>query len=136
MEAARVAGEGAGFGSVRLSSRSTHLFGMLRTGTGLGPEPCARLALCLSLGQRGAPNPDEYNTDGSEYTPARLFGGDANVYLSLVASRLRSDGLDAGCLGEMTRAHVNRGAISLKQRVSDASDIFNLYGEIRGKYRR
>lgn len=126
----------AGFGNVRVSSRSTHLFGTLRSGTGLGPETCARMALCLSLRQRGAPNPDEYNTDGSEFTPKRLFGGDESLYLALMVHRLRSDGLDAEYLGEMTRAHINRGAISLKQRVSDTSDVFNLYGEIHGKRRR
>ena len=120
-------------GDVKISSRSTHMFGMLRTSTGMGPEPCARLALCLSLRQRGMPNPDEYNKDGSEFTPKRLFGGDENLYLALMTHRLRSDGLGAEHLGAMTRAHINRGAISLKQRISDTSDIFNLYSEIHGE---
>lgn len=121
------------FGNVKISSRSTHLFGMLRTSTGLDPEPCARLALCVSIRQRGMPNPDEYNKDGSEFTPKRLFGDDENLYLALMTHRLRDDGLDSEYLGEMTRAHINRGAISLKQRVSDTSDIFNLHNEIHGK---
>ena len=125
-----------GFGNVKISSRSTHLFGMLRTGTGLGPETCARMALCLSLRQRGVPNPYEYNTDGSEFTPKRLFGGDESLYLALMIRRLRSDRLGAECLVEMTRAHINRGAISLKQRISDTSDVFNLYGEIHGERHR
>ena len=126
----------AAFGSVRISSRSTHLFGALRSGTGLGPEPCARLSLCLSLRQRGVPNPDEYNTDGSEFAPKRLFGGDESLYLALMMHRLRSDRLDAEYLGEMTRAHINRGAISLKQRVSDASDVFDLHGQVHGERHR
>ena len=121
------------FGNVKISSRSTHLFGMLRNGTGLGPEPCARLSLCLSLRQRGVPNPDEYNKDGSKFTPKRLFGNNENLYLALMTHRLRSDGLDVEHLGEMTRAHINRGAISLKQRVSDTSDVFNLHNQIHGK---
>ena len=109
---------------------------MLRSCTGLGPEPCARLALCLSIRQRGVPNPDEYNMDGSEFTPKRLFGGDENLYLALMMHRLRYDRLDAEYLGEMTRAHINRGAISLKQRVSDTSDVFNLHVQIHGERHR
>lgn len=124
------------FGNVRISSRSTHMFGMLRSGAGLGPEPCARLALCLSLRQRGVPNPDEYNKDGSEFTPKRLFGGDENLYLALMMHRLRSDKLGPEHLAEMTRAHINRGAISLKQRVSDTSDVFNLHSQIHGEASR
>ena len=119
----------AKFGRIKISSRSTHLFGMLRSSTGIGPEPWARMALCISLGQKGTPNPDEYNADGSEFTPEQMFGEDESLYLALMLNRLKADRLISDYLNEMTRAHVNRGAISLKQRVSDLSDVFKLASE-------
>lgn len=113
------------FDRIKASTRTTHLFGMLKANTNVGPEPWARLALCLSLREEGIPNPDEHNRGGSEFDPARLFGSDENMYLALMVNRLKRDGLDPKTdLVEMTRAHLNRGATSLKQRVDDLSDLY------------
>ncbi len=125
------------FENIRASSRTTHLFGMLRYSTAVEPEAWARLSLCLSIKQRGIPNPDEYNKKGSEFEPARLFAGDENMYLALMINRLNQDGLDPETyLGEMTRAHLNRGAISLKQRIDGLSDVYGFVREMNpGKFR-
>lgn len=117
--------------NIRASSRTTHLFGMLRTTTGIGPEAWARLAICLSIRQRGVPNPDEYNKEGSEFSPTRLFPDDKNLYFALMINRLKHDGLDPDTyLTEMTRAHLNRGAISLKQRIDSLFDIYGFINEM------
>ena len=117
---------------IRISSRTTHLFGMLRTTTGIGPEAWARLSICLSLRQRGIPNPDEYNMEGSEFAPSRLFPTDEKLYLALIINRLRQDGLDPDTyMGDMMRAHINRGAISLKQRIDGLFDIYGFLDEMK-----
>lgn len=104
---------------------------MLRTSTGIGPEAWARTSICLSLTQKGIPNPDEYNKEGSEFSPGRLFEGRDSIYLALMINRLRQDGLDPNSyLAEMTRAHLNRGAISLKQRVDRISDLYRFMEEM------
>ena len=118
------------FSNTRVSSRTTNLFGMLKTSTGLTPNILARFAICLSLQQRGIPNPDEYNKDGSEFAPAVLFGHHESLYLALMINRLKEDGLDPEYyLAEMTRAHLNRGAIGLKQRVNNLTDFYDLVKE-------
>ncbi|CAI9832608.1 DNA sulfur modification protein DndE [Nitrosopumilaceae archaeon] len=116
--------------SIRVSTRTTRLFGAMRASTGMTSDVLARFSLCLSLGQRGTPNPDEYNEDGSTLAPSEMFGGDEQIYMALVLDRLREDGLDPkDHLGRMTRAHINRGAIGLRQRVGRASDFERLARE-------
>ena len=117
---------------IKVSSRTTHLFGMLKTTTGIGPEAWARLSICLSLRQKGIPNPDEYNKEGSEFAPSRLFPVDEKIYLALMINRLRQDKLDPETyLSEMVRAHLNRGAISLKQRINNLFDVYGFLNEMK-----
>ena len=118
------------FSRVKISSRSTRTFGMLKTSTGLTPNILARFAICISIKQQGIPNPDEYNKEGSEITPNVLFGEYESIYLALMLNRLKQDKLDPKhYLDEMVRAHLNRGAIGLKQRVQDLSDFYDLIKE-------
>ena len=115
--------------SIRISSRSTNLIAQMKHSTGLPTETLARFALCMSLKQQGIPNPDEYNCAGSEITLDALFGKNKPVYTALVLSRLRQDALDPEhYLNEMIRAHLNRGAIGLKPRVSGIADFYRLVG--------
>jgi len=125
------------FEKIRASSRTTNLFGILKRNTGIGPEAWARLSLCLSLKQKGMPNPDEYNTEGSEFAPDRLFPANQNLYLALVINRLKQDRLDPETyLNEMVRAHLNRGAISLKQRIDGLFDVYKFMAEMKvGRFR-
>ena len=107
---------------------------MLKTSTGVGPEAWARVSICLSIKQKGIPNPDEYNTDGTEFAPSSLFAADEKTYLALMINRLKQDKLDPETyLSEMTRAHLNRGAISLKQRIDNVTDIYSLMDEMNIK---
>lgn len=117
--------------SIRASSRSTHIFGMLKTATGIGPEPWARLSICMSLKQRGIPNPDEYNMNGTEFQATRLFSSNERLYHALIINRLIRDGMDPeSYLVDMTRAHLNRGAISLKQRINGLFDVYKFIREM------
>lgn len=119
------------FDKIRASSRTTHLFGMLKTTTNIGSDAWARLSICLSIRQKGIPNPDEYNKEGTEFAPTGLFAKQEKIYLALMIDRLRQDGLDPeSYLAEMTRAHLNRGAISLKQRISNLSDVYRFAEEM------
>ncbi len=117
---------------IKISTRSTKLLGNMRSSTGLTPNILARFGLCLSLRQRGIPNPDEYNKDGSDFTAEVLFGKHKPIYLALLINRLRKDGLDAEYLDDQMRAHLNRGILSLRQRVDDLSDFYELVKEARG----
>lgn len=117
--------------NIRVSTRCTHLFSMIKISTGMPSGVLARFALCLSLGQRGMPNPDEYNKEGSTLVPSEIFGVNEQIYLALVLNRLRADRLDPETyLGEMTRAHINRGAIGLKQRINKLSDFERLASRV------
>jgi len=119
------------FSKFRASTRTTHTFGMLKTGTGINAEAWARISICLSIKQKGIPNPDEYNKEGTLFSPSDLFGADERIYLALMINRLRQDRLDpATYINEMTRAHLNRGAISLKQRVNSLTDIYDFMKEM------
>lgn len=122
------------FDKIKISSRSTHLFGMLKNSTGVGSEAWARTSICLSIKQKGIPNPDEYNSDGSEFLPSKLFDYKEKLYLALMINRLKHDRLDPEVyLNEMTRAHLNRGAISLKQRISNLFDMYRFMDEMKVK---
>jgi len=122
------------FSKFRASTRTTHTFGMLKTSTSINAEAWARISICLSIKQKGIPNPDEYNKEGTLFSPSELFGGDERIYLALMINRLRQDRLDPAIyLAEMTRAHLNRGAISLKQRVNSLTDIYDLMNEMNIK---
>ena len=104
---------------------------MLKSSTSVGPEAWARISLCLSLKQKGIPNPDEYNRDGTEFLISNLFSYDKKIYLALIVNRLKQDGLDPETyLDEMTRAHINRGAISLKQRINNLFDVYGFMDEM------
>lgn len=120
------------FGRIRISTRSQGIFASIKNKTGLTPNISARFALCLSLKERSIPNSDEFNQDGSELAPAVLFGEHEPIYLALMINRLTQDKLDPETyLHEMTRSHINRGAIALGPRINDLSDFYELVKEER-----
>ena len=116
---------------IKVSSRTTHLFGMLKSSTGISSENWARISLCLSIKQKGIPNPDEHNSDGTEFHSSTLFSDNEKIYLALIVNRLKQDKLDPETyLNEMTCAHINRGAIALKQRISNLFDVYGFMDEM------
>ena len=120
------------FGRVVTSTRSQKNLGMMKVKTGLTPNILLRFAFCMSLNDPSIPNPDEFNQEGSELTPAVLFGEYEPIYLALILNRLKKDKLDPEVyLHKMTRAHLNRGVIALAPRINDLSDFYELVKEER-----
>lgn len=120
------------FSRVITSTRVQKNLGILRIKTGLNPNIFLRFAMCMSLKDPSIPNPDEHNQDGSELTPAVLFGEHEPIYLALMLNRLKKDNLDPEIyLHKMTRAHLNRGAIALWPRINDLSDFYELVKDER-----
>jgi DNA sulfur modification protein DndE len=120
------------FSRITTSTRVQKNLGILRIKTGLTPNIFLRFALCMSLKDPSIPNPDEHNQDGSELTPAVLFGEHESIYLALMLNRLKKDKLDPEIyLHKMTRAHLNRGAIAIWPRINDLSDFYELVKEER-----
>ena len=103
------------FKNIRTSGKSMRVFSMLRTPTGLTPNILARFAICLSLKDKTIPNPEEYNFEGAELAPRVLFGEHEQIYQALMITRLKKDGYEVteDLLNEMTRVHLNRGAVAL-----------------------
>ena len=78
-------------------------------------------------GRMGYRTQTRYNREGSELVPDVLFGQHERLYMALMICRLKNDGLDPEIyLDEMVRAHLNRGAIGLRQRVSGIRDFCDL----------
>jgi len=120
------------FSRVITSTRAQKNLGMMRVRTGLTPNILLRFAFCMSLKDPSIPNPDEFNQDGSELTPAVLFGEYEPIYLALMLNRLKQDGLGPELyLHKMTRAHFNRGTTALSARIHDLSDFYELVKEER-----
>ena len=120
------------FKRIKISNRSQNIFGHIKTKTGLTPNIAARFAICLSIKEKSIPNPDEFDEEGSELTPAVLFGEHESIYLALMLNRLKNDKLDPELyLNKMTRSHLNRGAIALHPRINDLSDFYELVKEER-----
>ena len=118
---------GMRFGRLRMSYRSQNLLAGIKARTGITPNIAGRFAICLSLRDPSLANPDEYDEKGSEIHPSVLFGKYEEVFLALLALRLRRDRLDGEMyLNRMLRAHFNRGSIMLHVRIRDLDDFYEI----------
>ena len=119
------------FSRIKLSAKSLNLLGRLKARTGLTPNLLARFALCLSLKEKSAPIPIQYDKEGNDLEPAILFGEYESLYLGLMKNRLNKDGLSDSKLNEMTRCHINRGVTALAPRIQNLGDFYELIKEER-----
>ena len=117
------------FSNITLSEHSKFLLGKLRGKTELTPNLLARFAICLSLKDRSIPNPSAYDKEGQTIEPDILFGEHEQIYLGLMKNRLKKDSKDDSELNEMTRAHLNRGVISLSDRINGLGNFYKLIKE-------
>ena len=119
------------FKNIRTSGKSMRVFSMLKPPTGLTPNILARFAICLSLKDKTIPNPEEYNFEGQEFGPRVLFGEHEQIYQALMITRLKKDGYEVteDLLNEMTRVHLNRGAVALEPRIKNLADFYELVKE-------
>ena len=113
---------------IYVSEDSRNKLRILKGRTGMLPNVLCRLGLSLSLIEPGAPNPDDYPTDGSEFNRYTLMGEWDALVVALLTERCASDGLklDDDSLANQFRGHLNRGVGLLYGRVKGLSDLVGL----------
>lgn len=105
---------------------------MMKSRTGLTPNLVCRLALCLSLSEKGTPDITLYSSSQArEFNRYTLLGEWDPLFLALLRERLVSDGLDpVAHLEEQLKAHISRGVMLLTQRVKQLEDLADLIVEL------
>jgi len=94
--------------------------------TGLTPNLLCRLGFCLSLAEPTVPNPADYPEEEREFNRYTLLGEYDPLFVALLRERCRKDAVGLHLLPDYFRAHMNRGAILLQQRVKTVSDLAEL----------
>jgi DNA sulfur modification protein DndE len=115
------------FNRIRISKIATVRLSILKGRTGLTPNILCRIGFCLSLSEPAVPNPNDYDENGQEFNRYTLTGEWDRFFIALLKERLLSDGLDyKRDLLPQFRAHLNRGAIILFEKVKDLMDLYEL----------
>jgi len=115
------------FNRTRISKTATARLSMLRGRTGLTPNILCRIGLCLSLSDPSIPDAQHYDESGQEFNRYTLTGEWDAFFIALLKERLLRDGLDLDKdLLPQFRAHLNRGAITLFDKVKDLGDLYEL----------
>lgn len=115
------------FNRIRLSRSATNRLSLLKSRTGLTPNILCRIGFCLSLRDSIVPRPENYDEDGQEINRYTLTGEWDKFFVALLKERLLKDGLDINKnLFPQLRAHMNRGAISLYDKVKTLEDFQDL----------
>lgn len=111
---------------LRLTKEASNRLRVLVGKTGVTPNLLCRLGFCLSLGEPGVPNPDEYPEEEREFNRYTLLGEYDPLFVALLKERCRLDGVDLARLADYFRAHMNRGVVLLQGRVRSVADIAEL----------
>jgi DNA sulfur modification protein DndE len=115
------------FNRIRISKAATIRLSMLKGRTGLTPNILCRIGLCLSLSDPSIPDPQRFDEDGQEFNRYTLTGEWDKFFISLLKERLLRDRMDLEKdLLPQFRAHLNRGAIALFDKVKDLGDLCEL----------
>lgn len=115
------------FNRIRICPQATNRLSLLKGRTGLTPNILCRIGLCLSLSDPSIPNPQRYNENGQEFNRYTLLGELDTFFIALMKERLLQDGLDPDKdLIPQFKAHLNRGAISLFDKVKHLGDFYEL----------
>ena len=110
-----------------MSKDGTTRLAILKGRTGLTPNILCRIGFCLSISEPGIPNPDVYDEDGQEYNRYTLTGEWDVLFMALLRERLVDDNLNPTLdLLPQFRAHLNRGVLSLFNRVKSLGDFYDL----------
>lgn len=100
---------------------------MLKGRTGLTPNILCRIGLCLSLSDPAVPDPQGFDENGQEFNRYTLTGEWDTFFIALLKERLLRDNLDPEKdILIQFRAHLNRGAITLFDKVKDIGDLCEL----------
>jgi len=114
------------FNRIILDQNVTKKLSLLKGKTGLTPNILCRYGLMLSLKDPTAPDPNLYKQDGQELMRHVLLGDLDMILISLFKQRAYKDNVDLQnerLLLELFRAHINRGAELLYNRVKDLKDL-------------
>jgi DNA sulfur modification protein DndE len=115
------------FNRIRISNKATTLLRILKGRTGLTPNILSRIAFCLSLGEPGVPDPQLYDDEGQEFNRYTLTGEWDLLFISLLKERILKDKLDPDRdLLPQFKAHLNRGVLTLYNRVKSLTDLYDL----------
>jgi len=99
--------------NVRISEKARNQLITVKKRTGIQNwNVLCRWAFCLSLSETTAPPEENIVTDSSVEMSWRTFtGGDESLYLGLLISRARNDGLaiDKTTLNNYLKLHLHRG---------------------------
>ena len=110
---------------VRFSKEADTWLRVLKSRTGITPNILCRMALCLSLEERGVPDPRTYPEDSDrQIDRPTLLGEYDAAFVALLRQRLLNDGLLSGDnLEDQFRAHVHRGIVLLANRLKELGDL-------------
>lgn len=100
----------------------------IKARTGLTPNLLCRLGFCLSLAEKGIPDPLLYG-DGQarEFNRYTLTGQWDVFFFALLRERLIEDGLDCERdLEKQFKAHLCRGVLMLYQRLKNLEDLADI----------
>ncbi len=115
------------FNRLRISKSASVRLSMLKGRTGLTPNILCRIGFCLSLGDPSVPDPTSFDEDGQEFNRFTLTGEWDKFFIALLKERLLRDGLDLRKdMMSQFRAHMNRGAITLFDKVKKLEDLDDL----------
>ncbi|MEO2069598.1 MAG: DNA sulfur modification protein DndE [Desulfurobacteriaceae bacterium] len=117
------------FNRIILDKKVSQKLSILKGRTGLTPNILCRFGLVLSLKDPTLPDPNWYKQDGQELMRHVLLGDLDTILICLFKQRAYKDGFDLQnekLLLELFRAHINRGADLLYNRVKKLEDFRNL----------
>ena len=117
------------FNRITLDKKISKKLSILKGKTGLTPNILCRFGLILSLKDPTVPDPKWYKQDGQELMRHVLLGDLDTILICLFKQRAYKDGInlkDEKLLLELFRAHINRGAELLYNRVKELSDLNSL----------
>jgi len=117
------------FNRIILDKKISQKLSILKGKTGLTPNILCRFGLILSLKDPTVPDPKWYKQDGQELMRYVLLGDLDTILICLFKQRAYKDGInlkDEKLLLELFRAHINRGAELLYNRVKKLEDFSNL----------
>jgi DNA sulfur modification protein DndE len=115
------------FNRIRICKSAASRLSMLKGRTGLTPNILCRIGLCLSLSEPSIPDPQRFDEIGQEFNRYTLTGEMDAFFMALLKERLVRDGMNIEKeLLPQFRAHLNRGAIALFDKVKDLGDLYEL----------
>jgi len=112
------------FTRIRLAKDVTNRLKAMNSRAGLDANIICRLGLCFSLEDSKIANQKDWDEEGMEINRYTLLGDYEFIYLALVRERCMKDGFNPETeLVSQLRAHMNRGAVMVMNRMKSIDDL-------------